>query len=124
MCDISRHLKHHKALLGYVRFEDQLAHVIADKFHCHTLYVPQVKNHIKAADDLAAVFEHWGLRRKEKWDAKTAIDWAFGYGFVRCDPQMLIDLAPRLPRKFRSLSPAEARFVYWPLYRRLACLTP
>jgi hypothetical protein len=117
MCDLSRHLKHHAGLAGYVRFEDQLAQVLAIKFKCSMN--DYVKTHVKAADDLAAVFEHWVLRRNQAWDPQTAIDWAYGYGFVRCDPAMLFALAPRLPRKFRPLSPEEVRFVYWPLYRRL-----
>lgn len=117
MCDLSRHLKHHASLDGYVRFEAQLARVIATKFDCGMN--AHAKSQIKAADDLAAVFEHWVLRRKETWDPQTAIDWACKNGFTRCFPSTLMALAPRLPKRFRPLSPEQARFMYWLLYTRL-----
>lgn len=118
MCDLSRNLKHSGNLVGYVQLETQLADVIADKFDCWMS--PVAKRAVKAADDLAAVFEHWMLRKKLPWDAEAAIHWAFMSGFINTrSPEELLRIAPRLPNVFVPLSPQQVRYIFWPLYRGL-----
>lgn len=103
MGDLSRHLKHHPLLEGYRIIEDHLAEVIGEALNCKMN--AHAKTEVKTADDLAAIFEHWTFRRRQRWEPAIAISWALSEGFVgqRSTYDRLMRLAPRLPDNYVPL---------------------
>jgi hypothetical protein len=124
MCDLSRNLKHHPMLDGYRILEGQLQRVIRQRFKRPNLS-GATELHLKAADDLAAIFEDVTLRQHAKWNAPLHIHLAIENGFVTRTPfAQMLDLARALPvsdhhEPFKALSSqaAEAAFyrMWWAL---------
>jgi hypothetical protein len=121
--DLSRHLKHSDALAGYRAYEDELQGVIDRKFLGSRVARTGIHhNLIKLADDLAAVFEHTTLRKRERWHAVSALQALTRIGFIKADPTRLaalISLADlRLPDGivFEPMSPVVARQKFLRMY--------
>lgn len=109
--DLTRHLKHHPKLDGYVDIERNLNRIIEIKFGIDTTAAQH--DHIKVADDLAAIFEQEVLREKRAWNAVEAVNRAVSEGFVSRTVESLLALAPRLPEFWRPLHPRGARILYY-----------
>ncbi len=107
MGDMSRNLKHHPLLDGYRIIENNLAEVIGVALNCSMN--AHAKTEVKAADDLAAIYEHWTFRRRQRWDPKVALEWAVSEGFVRTPYARMLRLEPRLPEPLVALPGPMAR---------------
>lgn len=110
MSDLSRHLKHHALLTGYRVLERNLNDAVYQHFGIERSV--ESTWHVKRADDLAAIFEHWVLREMKPWNAFAAISWAITHQFVKGDMTPLLDIAPRLPRHFLPWPPRQARAAF------------
>lgn len=128
--DLSRHLKHSDRLAGYREFENRLQGVIDQKFFGQTFGHTGIHhNLIKLADDLAAVFEHTTLRRRERWHAIHALESLTRIGFIKAEPTRLaalISLADmRLPDgvSFEPMPSVVARRKFLLTYDEVSTLT-
>lgn len=111
--DVSRHLKHSSFMVGYRELEDRWTKML-DQEHGIHIQRPETRAKIKAADDLAAIFEHFTFRLDHTFEARRSIDWALDTGFVtRTHRDELLALVPGLPKGYVAWSPwnAERQFL-------------
>lgn len=107
MGDVSRFLKHSELMYGYRVLEERLDDVIKAKLGI--VITPWLKDQIKIADDLAAVFEQWTMRFHQRWSPAGALHWAVDGGFVRTTFDDMFAFAHRLPPTYYTpWSSAEA----------------
>lgn len=114
--DMSRNLKHSPHLAGYRRIEQQWTHVIEIALGLDTL-TPAQRAHIKAADDLVAIFERSVLRNGYHWRPHDDIPDALAEGYVSGQVDHLLALARRCPvwwfqRPFFCLPPDAAEQLF------------
>lgn len=116
--DLSRNLKHSHYLEGYRKLEERWTFVIDAALGIHLM--PHERAHIKAADDLMAIFERACLRNSEAWRPEFHIDQSLGDGFVSKPERrhILLAMAERIPEEwhdhyFMTLEPqrAEGKFL-------------
>lgn len=99
MGDLSRNLKHHTLLQGYCLIEGLMQAVILTAFGLRvaqkdsSLYL-----HLKAADDLAAIFEKVQLRQQTRWRGASEIYDAIDSGYASSSEESMGRLLDRLPR--------------------------
>lgn len=109
--DVSRHLKHSVFLDGYRGLEQVWTAVMERAMHLTDL-TPNDRRIIKAADDLAAVYEHVVFRLQQPWDIKW-IDWALQEGFVGSSSREdLLTRALDLPENFVPWTYQDAEDVF------------
>lgn len=97
MGDLSRNLKHHPLLEGYRILEDRLQGVIYMALCIQRPTAPHVRRHIKAADDLAAIYERTCVRKNAEWRGAVHIYEAIDSGFVSSSEEDMGRLMDRLP---------------------------
>lgn len=94
--DLSRNLKHDPRLAGYRDIEDLVTHAIHTRFDIRPLS-KQDALVLKAADDLAAIFEHVHLRTGEPWFGYPNVAQRVHDGFVRTPVALIEPMISRLP---------------------------
>jgi 5'-deoxynucleotidase YfbR-like HD superfamily hydrolase len=120
--DISRNLKTSHVMAQYRLLEASVQNAIWTRFGLN--YTDDVHEHVKAADDLAAVFERAVIRdRRPFGEINDELTKAFETGFVSdARHELMLKLADRLPsnleqrytqlRKWECWSPAVARKIF------------
>lgn len=113
MGDMSRFLKHSDFLKGYRILESQLDEVIDVALGIEPLDDLEMFE-LKAADDLAAVFEHVMLRTEEPFRPERHLPWAIDTGFItRTSLDGLRSLVPKLQA---SRMAGNGRYQITPMY--------
>lgn len=116
--DLSRNLKHSDYLAGYRQLEERWSFVIEVAFNIELNEAE--RRHIKAADDLLAIFERVVLRDGRTWDLVENVDESLHDGFVGKPERReeILRLGERIPAHwhdfyFQTLAPAvaEAKFL-------------
>lgn len=111
MGDLHHFLKHSPALEGYRVLADYVQGVVERRFHLIPLVKPELIL-LKAADDLAAVYEDVTVVQGEDWEA-SILDRLHTTRFT--DIKHLDEmeaLAPRLPASWRPWDPTNASFLF------------
>lgn len=103
--DLSRNLKHSDFLAGYRNLEARWTFVIEVALRIEHLTDKQ-RHHIKAADDMLAIYERIVLRNREAWDASIHIDQSLNDGFVGKPErrEAIIAMAQRIPREWHDFN--------------------
>lgn len=111
--DLTRYLKHSEYLAGYRLLEDRWREAISAA--TRTIVSPEQAIVLKAADDLAAVWERVVLRNEGDWDLDglVEIERVVAEGWVRTDVETLRGFGRLVPPWWTPLncSPAEAQFL-------------
>lgn len=96
--DMTRHLKHSDYMVGYRTIEDRLNVAILASIGVRPV-TGGAHSDLKAADDLAAVYEHVMLREKRSsFDVDRDLHWAVRSGFInRRGVDHMMRFAHRLP---------------------------
>lgn len=102
MGDLSRNLKHSRFLVGYRVLEEKLQGVIQQRFGYLTSR--EDLEHIKTADNLAAVYERVTLRESHTFRPLEDLSRALESGFVHGELDDFMALVPHLQRRFPILS--------------------
>jgi hypothetical protein len=111
--DVSRGLKHSHFMAGYRTLEERLDRLIHSRFGIEPL--PHGWDHIKlkAADDLAAIYEARTLRESRPYIDESDIQWAIDCSYVGSSPHQMRALLPHVPNKMISpWTPHEAEVAY------------
>lgn len=104
--DLSRGLKHSDYLVGYRELESRWQDVINEALGTHV--GPAHRQVLKAADDLAAVWERVVLRRDREWTVEVGLDEirrCCDEGWVQSRYVEMADLVSRVPRSWTPLNP-------------------
>lgn len=99
--DLSRNLKHSDYLAGYRNLEARWTFAIEKAFDIDHLTDKQ-RHHIKAADDVLAIYERIVLRNREAWDGARHVDESLNDGFVGKPERRdaILEMAARIPREW------------------------
>lgn len=92
--DVSRNLKHSPWMAGYRTLEQRWQLVIEEALNIQLSDAD--RQHIKAADNLVAIFERTVLRHRRSWYSVICIDDAIADGWVKGHREEMIRLASRL----------------------------
>lgn len=106
--DVSRNLKHHPLMGGYRQLEHLWTVQLEKQFGFYDKISDFTRNHVKLADDLAAIFERAVLRTYRPWDPEVCIDEALADGWVDNRRDSLLWMAPRLPQTILHQNPYDA----------------
>lgn len=108
--DLSRALKRHPLLAGYLQIEKGLQDAIYDQFIPFKV-TAEDKAHVKLADDLAACVERLVLREDRAFDPRE-LPRLCAEGYVRSSPRDLYRMADRVgPIAFANPYNAEVEFL-------------
>jgi hypothetical protein len=116
--DLSRNLKHSDYLAGYRRLEERWSFVLETALGIQL--TDWERHHIKAADDLLAIFERVVLRNGHSWEAPFHVDQSLSDGFIgnAGRREEILRLSRRIPEEwhdyyFQTLAPeaAEHKFL-------------
>lgn len=118
--DLSRNLKHSDYLTGYRTLEAIWTSVIERALGIDGLE-PWQRQHIKAADDLMAIFERVVMRERRTWDASYHVAESLADGFVGKPErhELIMQMAERIPPSwlfFRTFDPPEAERLFLDLH--------
>jgi len=106
--DLSRSIKHDHRMYAFRNMEDRILRVIAYRFGLDFIKL-SLDPDIKAADNLAALFERWTVQRGEAWDPEAALKYAFDSNFLGAhSPKHLVPLLQRLPSFWEPWDPPHA----------------
>lgn len=94
--DLTRNLKHSRYLAGYRTLERRWTAAINQALGIGRL-VEADRRQLKAADDLAAVWERTVLREGRPWEAWSCIETAVEQGWVRSNFLIMLALAEQIP---------------------------